>query len=370
LSRAFVLVVAALFLAACAASGSSGDGSGSARAADQQALDKLLSKKIELPYPTTPTELGEHTVAFITSGVAAGGTAELQAEQVDIIKSVGWAVDGPHDGKFTPSVQATLIEQAVLRKVDAIVLYSIPPETVPAAIEAARGAGIPIVCNDCQPSEPMEGVTLIGSSAESLVTDQIPVILADLNKEDATIVVVKFENNTIEANTSEQIRLLEEQCPDCKIDTIVFATEDLGKPTVPAYVNMLREYPEGQIDAVIAPFVPAGTALINSAEQAGRDDFRVFVTFGDGDIGLQIKSGEHAPLLAGAVVTSPLFSGYAYVDTLARIFNDQDVPDYSHLPGAPIMKQNADEYINDDGRWAPEEMQSKFSEQWGLGLGS
>ncbi|WP_182481315.1 sugar ABC transporter substrate-binding protein [Nocardioides immobilis] len=325
-----------------------------------------MSEKVELPYPTTPTEIGEHTVSFITSGVAAGGTAEVQADQVKIIEDAGWTVDGPYDGEFTPSLQGTLIEQAVLRGVDGIILYSIPPETVPAAVKSAQEAGIPIVCSFCQPTQPTEGVTLIGETAESLVTPQIPVILADLNKDDATIVVVRFENNTVEANTSEQIRLIEEQCPDCKVETIVFSVSDLGKPTVPAYVNMLREYPEGELDAVIAPFNPAATSLINTAEQAGRDDFRIHVTFGDAEIGQQIESGEHAPLLAGSVIESPIFKGYAIVDALARVFNDQEVPDYSNLPGAPIMQQNAGEYLNDDGRWETDEMKAKFYEQWGL----
>ncbi|RHW26249.1 sugar ABC transporter substrate-binding protein [Nocardioides immobilis] len=356
--------VAALTLAACGSSSEGGSGSGGA--ADQDALDEVLSQDFTLPYPTEPVDLGKHTVTFINLGVAAGGNAEVQADQVEVIEKAGWTVDGPYDGEFTPSVQATLIEQAVLRGTDGIILGSIPPHTVPEAIKSAQDAGIPIVCNECKPSDPVDGVTLVGSSAESLVQHQIPMVLAAVNKDDATIVLVTNEAATVVANNAEQERLIGEQCPDCTVVQVPYANSDIGKPTVPSFTNMLREYPPGTIDAVITPFTPGTTAMVNLAEQAGRDDFKIFDTYGDAPIGQQIADGEHAPLLAGTVLISQLFVAYADVDALARVFNGQEVPDYGNNPAVPIMQQNAADYVNEDGRWVPEDMQSAFYEQWGL----
>lgn len=362
---AVVASVTVLALSACGSSNAGGD-SGSADV-DQAALDEVLTQTYGLPYPTTPTDLeGSRDVTYINLGVAAGGNAEVQQVRKEILEKSGWNIDGPYDGKFTPSVQATLIDQAVLKGTDAIILDSIFPSTVPAAIKSARDAGIPIVCNACMPEESGDGVYVIGSSAESLSENQIPMVLSAVGKDDATIVLVAAEYESNKASTEVQKRLLDEQCPGCEVVEIPFASSDLGKPNVPSYTNMLREYPPGEIDAVITPFSPATTSLITMAEQSGRDDFKIINTYGDAPISTQVKEGQFAPLLFGDVIVSQTFISYADIDTLARVFNGQEVPDYSNLPAAPIAKQNAADYVNDDGLWAPEEMESRFLEQWGM----
>ncbi|MGW6335929.1 sugar ABC transporter substrate-binding protein [Nocardia rhamnosiphila] len=362
-----VAVLAVLALTACGSGGGGSDGGSGPADVDQAALDEVLYERYELPYPMTPTDLGEaRNVTYINLGVAAGGNAEVQQVRKEILEKSGWNIDGPYDGKFTPSVQATLIEQAVLEGTDAIILDSIFPSTVPAAIQSARDAGIPIVCNACMPEESSDGVYVIGSSAESLSENQIPMVLAAVGKDDATIVLVAAEYESNKASAKVQRALIEDQCSQCEIVEIPFASSDLGKPSVPSFTNLLREYPPGEIDAVITPFSPATTSLITVAEQSGRDDFKIINTYGDAPLSTQIKEGQFAPLLFGDVIVSQAFISYAAVDTLARVFNGQEVPDYSNLPAAPIAKQNAADYVDENGLWAPEELESKFFEQWGM----
>ncbi|WP_182481320.1 sugar ABC transporter substrate-binding protein [Nocardioides immobilis] len=360
--------MAALALAGCGSS-SAGDNSGGSGSGnvDEDALDELLSQEVELPYPTSPTDLGgDRNITYIANGLAAGGNAEVAEARAEIYRKSGWTIEGPLDGQFTPSVQATLVEQAVLKGADGIIVDSIFPSQAPAAFKSARDAGIPIVCTHCQPEESGNDVYMIQPSAESLTEPQIALVLAAVGKDDATIVVVGAEFDSSKAVAESQLRLLEEQCPGCEIADITFPTSDLGQPTSPAFTNLLREYPPGQLDAVITPFAPATTVLLNLAEQAGRDDFKVVNTFGDAPISTQIRDGERAPLLFGDSIISQLFIGYAVIDTLARVFNGEEVPDYSNLPAAPIAQQNAADYVNDDGLWVPEDMESKFFELWGL----
>jgi ABC-type sugar transport system substrate-binding protein len=133
-----VAVAVAVVLAACGSSNGAVKGSDGGNV-DQKALDAVLSRSYELPYPTKPTHLdAKHTITYINLGVAAGGNAEVQQVRKRILEKSGWTIDGPYDGKFTPSVQATLIEQAVLKGTDAIILDSIFPSTVPAAVQSAR----------------------------------------------------------------------------------------------------------------------------------------------------------------------------------------------------------------------------------------
>jgi ABC-type sugar transport system substrate-binding protein len=365
--------VAALTLGACGSNGDdgkkepSGTGETNSGGASDTSLDELLGQKFELPYPTKPTDIGKRKITYIVGGIAAGGTAEIAERRKAVIEKAGWEVEGPLDGKFTPSTQATLIEQAVLRKSDGILVDSVFPSAVPGAYKSAKDAGIPIVCTVCMPEPSSDGVYMVSVSADSLVKYQIPLVLAGVGKKDATIALAVDEGTrSVNEANKEQERMLKEQCPDCKLAKINFTPADLGKSSVPSFVDMLRQYPEGKLDAVITPYAPATTALIQIAQQAGRDDFKIFNTYGSPPISTQIKEGQYYPLLFGDVIFSQEFASYASIDALARAINGEEVPDYSNLPAAPITKQNAADYVSKNGDWVPEDMQDKFYEQWGL----
>jgi ABC-type sugar transport system substrate-binding protein len=301
------------------------------------------------------------------SGQAAGGNAEIQQTRKKVYEDAGWEVNGPLDGEFTPSKQATLVQQAVLEGTDAIILDSIYQSTAPEAYKAAKDAGIPIVCNFCFPEESSDGVIAVGPSADSIVEDLVPAVVASAGKKDATIALITTDEiESVKVTTEAAETLLEDQCPDCRIVKVPFSTADFTKPVVPSYTNLLRKYPQGTIDAVISPFGPATTPLISLTEQSGRSDFKVFDIYAAAPISTQIKTGQYAPLLAGGAIVSQAFISYADVDALSREFNGDDPVDYSNLPLAVIMKSNATDYVNDDGLWAPDDLESRFHELWGL----
>ncbi|WP_181035140.1 substrate-binding domain-containing protein [Arthrobacter sp. B0490] len=356
-------------LGACGAGGggSSGGGESSSGApGSSAALEEVLSQEFEFPYPEEPTTVdGDRTISYILGGFAAGGASEVAQERLGILQSSGWTVEGPLDGKFTPSAQATLIEQAVLKGVDGIVLDFIFPSQVSGAIDSARAAGIPVVCNICAPEESSEGVYVIGATVETSVEKQTELVLAALDKPDATIAVVTDAGNAIVGAANDiQIPLLKEGCPDCNVVEVTYTLADLAKPVAASYANLLREYPAGSLDAVITPFTAAATPLVRLAEQSGRDDFKIFNTYGDAPSSTQIKEGEFYPLLYGDTMVSQNFVSYADVDTLARVFNSQPVVAYNDLPIAPITGENADRFVNDDGRWVPDGLEEKFSKVW------
>ncbi len=388
---AMLVVVAVLGLAACgsdsssgktdtgssASSGGSSSGttdtgssasSGGSSSGAGSVLDELLSKDYPLPYPTTPVKVdGDHKVTYISGGIAAGGNDKITNARADILKETGWDVTGPLDGKFSPAAQGTLMQQAILSGTDAIVLDSIYPSQNPEAFKQAREANIPIICNMCEPEEMPEGVTSIAATADSLAEFLVPLVVASVDKPDATIVLVNVEENpSIVDNIDTMKKAFADQCPGCQVDTVNLTFADLGKPAPPVFVNMLNQYPSGKLDAVVGPFSAATTQVITLAEQAGRTDFKVFDTYGNQPESEWIRDGVHTPLLVGGNIVSQTFISYAVVDTLARIFNDMPVEDYGSLPAPPIAKQNAAKYVDADGQWAPEDMESKFKTLWGL----
>jgi ribose transport system substrate-binding protein len=366
------VATAALLIAGCGASDKEDSGSESSSAktdakGSNKTLDEILSKDVALPYPTTPTKVVRgRQMSYILLGIAAGGSAEYGAKRKEVFEAEGWKVHGPLDGKFTPSVQSGLIEQAVLEHPDAIVIESIFPSTVPEALKSAVDAGIPVICDYCSPDVMPKGVYNVGPNLTDIIKTQVPFVLAAVDKPDATIVLITDPGSfSVKAMNVEQRKLLKEQCPGCKIPEVTFPVTDLGKPAPPSFVNLLRKYPKGSVDAVMAPYTPATSALVQLAEQAGRDDFKIFNNLGAPPIPTQILKGNHSPLLFGDVVVSMPWMSYATVDALARLEQGQPVEKYI-LPGAPITKANAAKYVNEDGEWAPEDMEKKFHEQWGL----
>ena len=368
-----VAAMAIIVLAACSSTGTESGAVGATSSpgessASTVALEKVLSQDFKLPYPDAPTKVsGNRKISYITGGFAAGGASEVAQERKVILEKSGWTVEGPLDGEFTPSSQATLIQQAVLKGVDGIVLDFIFPSQVSAAVDSAREAGIPIVCNLCMPEKSSEGVYMVGTDVETVVKQQIPLVLAAVNKPDATIAVVTDSGNAIvNAANKVQIPMLKEMCSGCKVVEVTYTLADLANPVAASYANMLRQYPRGKLDAVITPFTAAATPLIKLAEQSGRDDFKIINTYGDAPASTQIKEGQHFPLLFGDVMLSQAFVSYADVDTLARVFNGDAVVEYNALPVAPITRQNAEKFVNENGRWVPEGLEQNFFKVWGM----
>ena len=368
-----VAVMAILVLAGCGSTGGGtsapgASGSASESSASTVAMEEVLNQEFELPYPDAPTTLkGDRQISYIIGGFAAGGASEVAQERKLILEKSGWTVEGPLDGEFTPSAQATLIQQAVLKGVDGIVLDFIFPSQVSAAVDSARKAGIPIVCNLCAPEKSSEGVHIVGTDVETVAKQQIPLVLAAVNKPDATIAVVTDSGNAIvDAANKVQIPMLKEMCSGCKVVEVTYTLADLANPVAASYANMLRQYPKGSLDAVITPFTAAATPLIRLAEQSGRDDFKIINTYGDAPASTQIKEGQHFPLLFGDVMLSQAFISYADVDILGRAFNGDAVVEYDALPVAPITRQNADKFVNESGRWVPEGLEEKFFKVWGM----
>ena len=317
--------------------------------------------------PDEPTMVeGDRNVTYILGGQGPAAGA-IAAARKDLFEEVGWTVNGPLDGKFAPSTQATLIEQAVLDGTDAIVLDFVFPSQIPAAMESARAADIPVICTQCMPEKSSDGVYMVGTDVNLVAEAESDLVLAAVNKPDATIAVAVDDGiSIIKAWQEELVPMLKEKCPGCEIVEVPFVSADIAKPAAPSLVNLLQEYPEGKLDAFIGSSGPSTTSMLNLAEQSGRDDFKIFDTYADSTVATWIKDGEHAPPLYGAVMISAPLMDYATVDTLARIFNDQETTDFSETPILAITQQNAAENLAPSGWWEPEGLKEDFLELWGM----
>ena len=358
-------------LAGCGANGAASSDdeatNGSKDGSTNAVLEELLAKDYPLPYPDSPTKLGEHSITYIAGGLAGGGSAETAALKKTIFDKTGWQVEGPLDGKFVPSEQSKLIQQAVLNDTDAIILDFISPAAVVAGIDAAREAGIPVVCLNCAPEKMPEGVIAVGNNTESMTKDLIPLVVASVEKPDATIIIVTLDEfAATKAESAAQEKLISEQCPQCTIAKVPVTAADTSQPVVPAFSNMLRQYQPGQVDAIITPASPATASLVKIAEQTGRNDFKIFGTYADPPVSTWLQSGQYTPPLYAGVVYSPAHQAFTAADILARIFNGQPLYEADGLAGAIITAKNADALLDEQGMWVPQGLEEKFMSQWEL----
>jgi ribose transport system substrate-binding protein len=363
-----LLAVAALLLSACGDDSSSGGdtaGSGSTDSTTPSAttpattstdssspapaggdaaaqVAALLAGDVTYPMPTDPVDPGSHHIAIITTGLASPGPAVLAQNAVDAVKAIGWTADAPGDGKFTPTTQAQLIQQAVLDKVDGIILVAITPAAVDAAVEAAHAANIPIVCALCGPGIPdyMVGV----GNDELLAGDAQAAYAASVAKPGDTVVVYQnSEFKQSENQMKEAASKVAELCPDCKVETPSLTLTESIQPNAPIFTSLLQQYPEGKVSSVIMPFdTPAGV-LSTAAQSLGRTDFNVIGLGALSPFVDMVGTGTPEVAKADVLLSTPLY-GWASVDELARLLAGAPTWTADKMPVGLVDKDSYGDY--------------------------
>lgn len=375
--KAGVAVAAvALLLAACGgkddegSSGSASDpgatGSSAAQVNEEAAaqVEQLLAGEADYPMPTEPVEPGQHEVAVITSGLGSPGPDVLADNAMEAIDAIGWTAANPSDGKFTPTTQAQLIEKAVLEKVDGIILVSITPDAVAAAVKAADNAGIPIVCALCGPDLP-EGMVGVGNDALAAGQAQAAYAASKAEPGDTVIVYQNTEFKQSEQQMAEAAETVRELCPDCKVETPSLLLAEAATANAPIFTELLNKYPAGSLGSVLMPFDTPASVLANSAAALGRDDFNVIGLGALSPFVDMVGAGQPAVAKADVLISTPLY-GWASVDELARMLAGQDTWEADKMPVGLIDKDTYGNYEKGNIFVLPDfDYEAKFQELWG-----
>ncbi|SEG91887.1 ABC-type sugar transport system, substrate-binding protein, contains N-terminal xre family HTH domain [Thermomonospora echinospora] len=363
------LVAAMVLLTACGGGeGSAPSGAtGPAAATNQEAaaeVKALLAGDVEFPMPTEPVNPGAHRVAVIASGLASPGPSVLAENSMEAIKAIGWTADPPGDGKFTPTTQAQLIEKAVLDKVDGIILVSITPSAVAAAVKAADDAGIPVVCALCGPDLP-EGMVGVGNDHKAAGRAQAA-YAASLAKPGDTIVVYQnTEFKQSEEQMAEAAAAVKEMCPDCKVKTPSLLLAEAMQPNAPIFTSLLNDYRKGSLSSVVMPFDSPASVLANSAAQLGRDDFAVIGLGALSPFVDMVGTGRPAVAKADVLISTPLY-GWASVDELARMLAGAKTWAADRMPVALVDQETYGNYEKGKLFVLPKfDYKAKFTELWG-----
>jgi ribose transport system substrate-binding protein len=370
-----ILAVAAMLLAGCGddssddKSSDAGDGgsSGAGEVTNQEAkdlVDALLAGDVEFPAPTEAVDPGEHHIAIIASGLASPGPTILSQNAEEAVEAIGWTADPPADGKFTPTTQAQLIQQAVLDEVDGIILVSITPAAVDAAVTAASDAGIPMVCALCGPELP-EGMVGVGNDALAAGDAQAAYAAAVAEPGDTVVVYQNGEFKQSTQQMEQAAKKVEELCPDCTVETPDLTLAEAATPNAPIFTSLLNEYPEGEVSSVLMPFDTPASVLANAAQALGRSDFNVVGLGALSPFVDMVGAGQPAVAKADVLISTPLY-GWASVDQLARLLAGGDTWEADAMPVGLVDQSTYGDYeagnlfIMPDSDW-----QGAYTELWG-----
>jgi ABC-type sugar transport system substrate-binding protein len=139
-------LIAVLALAAGCSDDDEGDGGGGATTASSSNSNSAPASggSAGADDVGAPVDVGPKTVAWVDLVGQASGASLVRESAADAAESLGWkfeAVDGGGDIQKT----ANLIDAAITRKVDAILVDAVPVQAIASQITKARDAGIDFV---------------------------------------------------------------------------------------------------------------------------------------------------------------------------------------------------------------------------------
>lgn len=276
----------------------------------------------DLKYPEPPQEPydpGTGKLGIVTCSTAGTGCLGMAKQTVAAAEAAGWEPSEIGDGKFTPSVQAGIIQKYVQEGYDGIVIDSIDLASVKSAVQAALNAGIPLSCVMCTPDpgfEPNDPVPL--ASTDGKETGEYIGNYVAANSEPGER-VLQFRDKAFPimiARGEAAKETIEEKCSECDYEEQQIATEELTKPGPPYFTAALAAHPEGELGWAFAASDTYNIPAVKTAEQQGRN---VKFVGSDGEPAF-LEQMIANPEVAKATVWNPFnYAAWAGVDEVIRV---------------------------------------------------
>jgi len=372
------IVLVALVAAGCGSSDSSSTSSSTSSksaATESSGFDPKTFEAIEAKgappaafpqLPASPPVAKGKFVVNITCSLAAEGCAEADRGAHAAADALGWkllTIDTGGD----PAKILSAFEQAKNLHADGIMLNSLDPSQVKEPVADARKRGVPVVCMGCgilksnvDPPEDSVNHEVISPGVLQGQIEGAGLVLGTNGK--ARILVLSAPEFASIRDREQGAREVFEMCPDCTVaKTIKLTVADLAT-SLPAKIKAALQA-DPKINAVWVGF-DAGAMVANTAiEQLGKGD-EVQVWSNDGlqqNLGV-IKAG--GPQKGS--VTQPLrWKGWAVMDNLNRLFNDEAPVEDDQIPAVLITEDNVDEWS--DGKTGSLDYQGAYRKLWGIG---
>ncbi|MDW5597634.1 substrate-binding domain-containing protein [Conexibacter stalactiti] len=382
------LLLLAVFIAACGSSESGSEttgtstattsaGGGDAAYLEENAalVERYLSEKgtfLPPPERSPRPQAGKH-IALVSCGQTVIPSCGLEINAArEAAEALGWRTTLIDAANGDPVSTGPGIQNAVAQRVDGIFTYYVDCEYIREPLQAARDAGIPVVNSngrDCDQSD---------SAAPSLFTytirynagdgsfqewvDEVSIAQARyaIDKLDGEAHIGFATDSTSAASVAvgRTVEAAVKECGGCSIELLLFPIGDIGTRLQGKAESFLLK------NADVNTVIPAYSAimqggLIGAIQTARRD---LLVSVGEGlPEGIALIRDGKAQYGYGL---SYGWEGYAAIDSLNRILNEED-PDVNSGIGVKLFDEEHDFPSGDD--WVPPyDYQALYRKAWGV----
>jgi len=249
------------------------------------------------------------------------------------------------DPAYDPQKQSSMIEDAIARNADILVVNAVDPTAVISAIKKAHEAGIPVITQnaDVAPDGRQYVETFVGSQSYdqgfavgSMMAQKFSGTSANIiflgGMPGQTDYVNRVQGAKDAMDTAGQgYTVLADQPAEWSKDKALALMQDL-----------LTRYPS-EIDAVYAVDDPMALGALEAIKAVGREsEIAVYGTNGNIDAGKAIQSGD----MAGTALQMSYLVGVYTVRAAYDVYKGRLVPNSILAPTAPVTSENISEWID------------------------
>jgi ribose transport system substrate-binding protein len=242
--------------------------------------------------------------------------AEAAAAELGNVKVV---FDAPQT-KVDATVQAQLVENAIVNKSDAILLAALDKEALKPVVEKAKEAGIPVILVDSGVSTENYDAFLStdNAAAAELAADN----LAELIGKKGKIAIINAQAGAGTTMTRENAfrDRIESQYPDIEIVGVQYSDGDKQKALNYA-TDYMTQYPD--LVGIYACNEGSTVGVGNAVDQAGKSDSIQVVGF---DFSADVKALIEKGAIKASMVQNPYIMGYEGIKAASTVVSGGKVP--------------------------------------------
>jgi ribose transport system substrate-binding protein len=321
---------------------SSGEGteSGTDLAAAQAATKKAMEDITEWTGPeSSPPISADKSIVVIPCAMAAEGCKRQAEGFLEAAKVAGWKtklIDPAGD----PTKMNAAIEQAITLHADGIFLVSVDPKSVSGPLAEARKDGIAVVASGTGGPQSQPSPTGLNHEVSLHGTEQGEIlgnyIVAD-SEGKANVAIFETSESATVAERVEGTKKILEGCSECTISEETNApVTSLGTELTTRAKALVQAHPE--IEYIWAGFDGAATNVVEAVTEAGLAEKVHVVSFNGDAQNLEfIRKGQAQTADVGEGCE---WAGWAGVDSMNRVFNEEEPPADDGVPSKLLTAEN------------------------------
>ena len=382
-----VALILAISIAACGGSSDSTSSGGTETAAEesgtetgtetaaeeggsdiQAEAEKLLTKWEEPPavvpeaMPLKNTDIPKgKSIAFL--GCGASTCEEYYPPIEEAAKALGWT-SKMYQGSVEPNKQVGFLEEIVASKPDVFIACCIAPSIGKKYFNEMKANGtVTFMC--CTAEKDTEGIDKLVSLPSDKLTSGKALADAMLAEkgEELNVLYVNTKDFEVSAEYFEGLETeITRLCPDCPIDTVEVAVEDIGKPAISTtVVGYLRSHPD--VNYVGTLFSPLMTGVPAAMAAANINEVSIGATAQDE---LSLKAVAEDKENWKAIGNFGKEFGLWGVNFAVRTIQGEETGDETATPEVLVTAKNAEKVLSSENQWVIPDALEQYEKLWGL----